>query len=90
MGLSGGKKAEWDDASNVGFRTGDDKPDWVGHGHRRACGRWSAGISGITPFESMVTDLADSVKWERLPKAADGRNRLLRWAWRVYKVRVVL
>ena len=58
--------------------------------HAEGLGCRSVGISGITPFESTVTDFADPVKWKRPPEAADGRNRLLWWAWRVYEVRVVL
>ena len=47
VGLSGGKKAEWDDAS---FRSGGDKTDWVGHGHRRAF----ANSAAVVRFRTQV------------------------------------
>jgi hypothetical protein len=58
--------------------------------HAEGLGCRSVGISGITPFESTVTDFAHPVKWKRPPKAVDGQNRLLLWAWWVYKVQAVL
>jgi hypothetical protein len=57
--------------------------------HSESLGWGSTGIAGITAFESTMADIANPVKWERLAKAIDGRNRLLGRTWRVYEVRVV-